>query len=77
MGKNIKDVLLDRKDISPFLVHLTKNPNAIETLKKILEEKEIKKGIFNGLLGRCWGDSNHPGISIGVLVTVSPTFGAI
>lgn len=44
-ARNIKDIMNFRTDISPFLVHLTKNiggPNARENLKSILNAGEIR-----------------------------------
>jgi len=51
MLRLIENVLISRKDVSPFLVHLTrpaKNQNADDALKTILNEKILKKGSFVG-----------------------------
>jgi hypothetical protein len=66
MNRSIEEINLIRKDLSPFLVHLTKDSStnkAQENLTKILEEKEIKKGNFYGLLGYCYGNDSYPGLS--------------
>lgn len=47
MSRNIKDILLFRSDISPFLVHLTRKMGSQEantTLEKIIDEKRLVAG---------------------------------
>ncbi len=65
MERNIADVLIARKDISPFLAHLTRDSGsdeASDVLTKILKNHSLEVGEFFGGLLRCvFGTNEIPG----------------
>jgi len=49
-NKTLLDILESRADLSDYVFHFTKGENAIETLQKILEQKEIVDLNSNGFI---------------------------
>ncbi len=60
--RNIDDILNFREDISPFLVHLTRNTDentASEALKKIIAQKKLRAGSTEVSVARFGGPTTR------------------